>query len=68
MGSYLNTTQLAEKLQVAPITLMAWRCRGKGPRWHKVGHKVLYSVVDVHLWLEQNARYSTKDAIPSATA
>ena len=43
-------------------TLGLWRHQGKGPRYCKVGRKVLYKFVDVEEFLDRN-KVQTKDSI-----
>jgi len=42
----------AEKLGVSVHTMRAWRCRGKGPVYAKVGRRVLYFDPDLDAYLE----------------
>jgi helix-turn-helix protein len=42
-------------------TLANWRSAGKGPKFIKAGHKILYRVADVHQWLESRVFASTSD-------
>ena len=67
MCSYLSTRQLAKRLQLAPITLAIWRCEGRGPRYRKIGSRVLYDELDVTEWLDSRARQSTRENPTSST-
>ena len=45
----LTQNQLAERWHMSPRTLEQWRWRGKGPKFLKIGARVLYdeaSVID----------------------
>lgn len=41
----------AEKLGVSVHTMRAWRCRGQGPVYAKVGRRVLYLDQDLDAYL-----------------
>ncbi|ALU40952.1 hypothetical protein AS188_00415 [Kocuria flava] len=47
----LTPAELAKHLHSAPATLAQWRYRGKGPKFVKVGRKVLYRASDVNDWI-----------------
>lgn len=66
MPQLIDTPGAAELLGVRPQTLAAWRVRGQGPRYRKVGALVRYDVRDVESWLEAQTRTSTSD--PGADA
>ena len=40
----LNTQEAAAYLGVQPNTLEVWRCKHKGPRYAKLGRRVLYDL------------------------
>lgn len=42
--------------QVQPATLATWRSRGFGPRYVKVGGRVLYTLQAVETYEKQNTR------------
>lgn len=42
--------------QVASATLATWRSRGTGPRFVKIGGRVLYRLADVIAWEAKNSR------------
>lgn len=44
-----------------PSTLRAWRVKGKGPRFYKIGGKVFYRECDLSAWIEAQARSSTSE-------
>ncbi|MBI1209266.1 MAG: helix-turn-helix domain-containing protein [Azospirillum sp.] len=44
---HLNQTQLAARWGISPRTLERWRCQGQGPRYLKLGGRVIYRVEDV---------------------
>ena len=47
MRKLLNTVQAAEMLGVRPNTLEIWRCRHVGPKYKKLGRRVLYDQTDL---------------------
>jgi predicted DNA-binding transcriptional regulator AlpA len=55
----LSTEELLNAVEVADITrnpaetIRYWRHIGKGPRWFKVGRRVLYRRSDVDAWLAE---------------
>lgn len=53
----LTPQELADYLQIPLASITAWRGRGKGPTFIKVGKHVRYSVASVQQWLrEQEAK------------
>jgi len=57
----LNETETARFLGVQAKTLSAWRCRGTGPIFRKVGRLVRYVRTDLEQYLEEQARRSTSE-------
>jgi hypothetical protein len=49
---YLRPAQAAEFLGISPSLLAKEVAKGCGPRQRRVGRAVLYSVADLHLWME----------------
>lgn len=43
----LNNQEAAAFLGVRPNTLEVWRCKHKGPRYSKLGRRVLYDIADL---------------------
>ena len=60
----LNTQEVADLLQVAPITLRKWRLLGRGPRFARLGANVRYQEVDVTAWVAARKTSSTSEARP----
>ncbi|MGU3449634.1 helix-turn-helix transcriptional regulator [Methylobacterium sp. 391_Methyba4] len=54
-------TDAADQLGSKPSTLRAWRVKGKGPRYYKIGGKVFYKDIDLETWIEAQARGSTSE-------
>lgn len=48
----VTTEAAAAHLAVTPSALKAWRVRGGGPPWIKVGGRVRYDVADLDSWLK----------------
>lgn len=49
----MDERRAAEKLGVSVHTLRAWRHRGRGPVYSKLGRRVLYLPPDLDTYLEQ---------------
>jgi predicted DNA-binding transcriptional regulator AlpA len=47
----IENREAAALLRVRPQTLAAWRVEKRGPRWLKVGRRVLYRRTDISAWL-----------------
>lgn len=48
----LNNCEAAAFLGVKPNTLEIWRCRHIGPRYSKLGRRVLYDIADLQEFFE----------------
>jgi hypothetical protein len=57
----LIVSEAAKYVRLAMSTLNALRSAGKGPRYSKLGRKVVYDTVDLDKWVVQNKRRSTSD-------
>lgn len=44
---HLHQTELARRWRVSPRTLERWRWLGQGPRYLKIGGRVVYRLEDV---------------------
>jgi uncharacterized protein YjcR len=44
MSEFLTTNDLAERWGVHPVTVRKWKKRGTGPKWVKIGGKVMYPI------------------------
>ncbi len=58
----LETPRAADYLGLSPTTLETWRVHGKGPRFLKLGRRVLYRVSDLDAYLDSCVRGSTTEA------
>jgi hypothetical protein len=45
-----RTEELAERWGLSPVTLKAWRSRGQGPRYIKIGRTALYPDHEIALF------------------
>lgn len=57
----IKTKQAAEICCVSDRTMEAWRLRGTGPKYHKLGKSVRYNQSDVDAWLKITQRQSTSE-------
>ncbi len=64
MKRLLVEAQVAHILRISCPTLAAYRRRGIGPPWVRVGGKVLYVEEDLRAWLREQARPAV--VLPSA--
>lgn len=53
---YLDTEGAAEFTSISAVQLAEWRSRGGGPRYIKMGRKVLYAVRDLREFVEAFGR------------
>ena len=51
----LEPTKVARLLGVEVETLGAWRRRGYGPRWFRIGKKIRYAEPDLRVWMNAQA-------------
>ena len=61
MVNFLSEVQLAELIGIKAPTLRKWRWEGKGPKFIKLGHRVMYSMEDVMSYIDAQKRISTSD-------
>ncbi|MDX9859294.1 MAG: helix-turn-helix domain-containing protein [Rhodospirillales bacterium] len=45
--THLNQIELARRWRISPRTLERWRWLGQGPRYLKIGGRVVYRLEDV---------------------
>ena len=57
----IHEQEAAQLLCVSFRTLQAWRVRGGGPRFCKIGRAVRYRRRDLMTWVEGRARSNTSD-------
>jgi hypothetical protein len=61
---HLTQRQLADRWQMSPRTLERWRWLGEGPRFLKIGSRVVYRLQDIEHYEAEQLRDSTT-ATPS---
>lgn len=52
--AFLNQVELSQRWKLSPRTLERWRWLGTGPRYHKIGGRVVYRLDDIQEW--ENSR------------
>jgi excisionase family DNA binding protein len=57
--SLLTERTAAEYLSLSHRTLQAWRVRGGGPQYIKLGVNVRYRPADLDAWLSERVRTNT---------
>ena len=64
---HLNQNDLADRWCISPRTLERWRWLGQGPRYMKIGGRIIYRAEEVEAFEAQQTRTSTSD-IPATAA
>jgi hypothetical protein len=59
---HLAQGQLADRWQISPRTLERWRWLGEGPRFLKIGGRVVYRLQDIERYEAEQLRDSTTAA------
>lgn len=57
--TFLTPDDLANRWSITPTTLSQWRWNGRGPKFLKIGRKVLYDAQDVEFFEDQKRHQST---------
>lgn len=63
----LPQSRVARLLGIEADTLGSWRRRGYGPRWYRVGKKIMYSQTDLLAWVhgqERGVAYQVSEQQP----
>ena len=58
---YLRTPEAGRHLGLSGRTLEKHRTYGTGPRYRKIGGRVVYALSDLEAWADQGAQTSTTD-------
>ena len=58
---FLRTKEAAEFLSLSARTLEKHRTYGTGPRYSKIGGRVVYAVTDLQAWVNRGTKASTSD-------
>jgi hypothetical protein len=56
---HLNQRDVAQRWSISPRTLERWRWIGQGPRFLKVGGRVVYRLEDIEAYEAEQLRTST---------
>ena len=56
---YLTQVELAVRWRISPRTLERWRWAGEGPRFIKIGGRVVYRIADIEAFEQQQLRTRT---------
>jgi hypothetical protein len=59
---HLNQTDLAARWNLSPRTLERWRWLGQGPKFLKLGGRILYRLEDIEAFEEQQLLQVTGSA------
>jgi hypothetical protein len=65
---HLHQTHLARRWRISPRTLERWRWLGQGPRYLKIGGRVVYRLEDIEAFEAEQIRQRTTDAPSPAIA
>lgn len=57
----ITARDMCRQVGIATQTAAVWRLRGFGPRFIKVGSRVMYETSEVSRWLVSRGRKSTSD-------
>ena len=57
----INEEQAGAMLKVSTRTLQAWRVRGYGPKFRKMGRAVRYRLEDLETFVDENGHQSTSE-------
>ncbi|OGR34278.1 MAG: hypothetical protein A2051_11235 [Desulfovibrionales bacterium GWA2_65_9] len=59
MTKKLNTHEAAAFLNLSAGTLEVWRCTGRGPKYAKLGKRVVYDVADLESYVSDRKVITT---------
>jgi helix-turn-helix protein len=62
---HLDQNNLAERWLISPRTLEQWRWQGRGPRYLKIGGRVVYRLSDVEVFEAASLHANTVGPIDS---
>jgi hypothetical protein len=63
MRPMISNKDLAKGLNVAEGTPPKWRLAGTGPRYLRIGRRIVYDPVDVEEWLDARRVTSTSEVL-----
>lgn len=64
----LNQSQLAKRWSISARTLEQWRWQGRGPRFLKIGARVVYRLADVEAFEASRVHANTVAPLSGAVA
>ncbi len=64
---HLNQIELSRRWSLSPRTLERWRWLGQGPRYLKIGGRVVYRLEDVEAYEAENVHSGTPPIAPVPT-
>jgi predicted site-specific integrase-resolvase len=64
---HLNQKALAERWLISPRTLEQWRWQGRGPRYVKVGSRVIYRLSDIEAFETAGLHANTNGPVDEGT-
>ena len=59
----LDQKRLASRWLMSPRTLEQWRWQGRGPRYLKIGAKVVYRLEDIEAFEAENLHVNTTGSV-----
>lgn len=65
---HVDQKGLAERWLISPRTLEQWRWQGKGPKYLKIGGRVVYRLQDVEHYEAQHLHANTVSPLPAREA
>ena len=65
---YKDVNEAADYLRSSKSTLDKLRGTGNGPRFSKIGKRVIYDITDLDAYAERNKRASTSEIIEATVA
>ena len=61
----LTQEELAARWRISPRTLEQWRWRGVGPRFLKIGGRVIYPSTEIEAYEAERLHQNTAGPLPS---
>jgi hypothetical protein len=65
---HLDQRHLADRWLISPRTLEQWRWQGRGPRFLKLGGRVVYPLSEVEAFESAHLHFNTVAAVPRSEA
>ena len=62
---YISSAEAAEYLNVSQSMLAKRRLSGDGPRYSKLGKRVVYEIADLDVWIADRKHRSTSEYVRS---